>query len=179
TSAPITRCRRSTAVSRSGWPRRGFAPPRVRGSHTSTPTRRLPRSICAPRCTGRSRAELCELERDRQRVPRPARKTLSLAPPLVLPVEKLTGQVVLFRSGAYDARRRGRGLRSDAQPNARCLSQVTDPIGARPSAGEHVDAAVVETEPDLDRVLFAGATAGRREVGEILIREAFEHLALR
>jgi effector-binding domain-containing protein len=117
-----------------------------------------------------------ELERDGQRIPRPVRKTLSLAPPLVLTVEELTCELVLFRSRANEARRRGRGLRSDAQPNPRCLSQVTDPVGAGPSAGEHVHAPVVETEPDLDRVLLAGAAPGRREIGEIFVREAFEHL---
>src|SRR4029077_1640155 len=113
---------------------KGIAPLKARGSHTSTTKRRLLRSISAPRCTGRSRAELSELERDRQRVPRPARKTLSLAPPLVLPVEKLAGRLLPFCSGADEGRPRCCGLRSDAQPNARCLSQVTDPIGARPSA---------------------------------------------
>src|SRR5437667_11622863 len=102
-------------------------------------SRRRRRSTCAPRSTGRS-VDLGELDRDRPCVPRPGRKTLSLAPTLVLAVEELTGELVLLRSGANRACRCVRGPRSDAEPNARRLSQVADPVGALAPAGEHVDA---------------------------------------
>src|SRR5712691_3462121 len=138
-------------------------------------SRRRRKNICAPRSTGRS-ADLGELDRDRPCVPRPARKTLSLAPTLVLAVEELTGELVLLRSGANHACRCARGLRSDPEPNARCPSQVSDPVRAVAAAREHVDAAVVQCEPDLDRVLFAGTSAGRREIREVLLRKALEHL---
>lgn len=35
----------------------------------------------------------------------------------------------------------------------------------------------MQAEPDLDRVLFSGAASGGREVGEVVIGEAFEHSA--
>src|SRR5437870_3826445 len=76
-------------------------------------------------------------------------------------------------------RRRAHRPRSDPDPDARRHFQVLDPIGALTAARKHVDAAVVQAEPDLDRVLFAGTSAGRREVREVVVRESLEHLTAR
>src|SRR5437879_9712523 len=101
-------------------------------------SRRRRKNICAPRSTGRS-VDLGKFDRDRSCVPRPARKTLSLAPALVLAVEEMTGELVLLCSGGDHACRCGRGLRSDAKTNVRCLSSVSDPVRAVAPAVTEVD----------------------------------------
>ena len=65
--------------------------------------------------------------------------------------------------------------RSDPDTDVRCLSQVTNPVGAIAATREHVDTTVIQTEPDLYGVRFARSPSERREVREILVREAFEH----
>src|SRR5205807_7362848 len=114
-------------------------------------------------------------DNDGQRRSCPAAQALTLVPALVLAVEEASREVVFVRPRADDARFCPHRTGPDAQPHVRVPLDVADPVRVRAASREEVDTSVVEPEPDLDRVFPTGGPAGRRQVGEVLIREALEH----
>src|SRR2546430_3285698 len=92
--------------------------------------------------------------------------------PMYFSSSKRRERILVRRSDLACAR--GDLARADPHLDGGRLAQVAHPVGGLATAGQQIEPAVLAREPDLDGVAFSRAATDRRQIAEVLVREALE-----